>query len=166
MNEYQIAVLKYALAPIIMSFIFAYAYFILSENESLWQKFIVSSHPLIFVAGYCFALIGSRYFEQGSWESGEYVRSVSGNILENILIGMFLAGALMSLVSTYKYKGGKLTKLLIIPTYLVALITVVYIWYDTVTGLVVIYNNAIVLFATLTRMLRLRLRTAHGRCNI
>ena len=121
MNEYQITALKYALAPIIMLFIIAYVYFILSENESLWQKFIVSSHPLTFVLGYCFALFGSQYYERGSWESGEYVNSVSGDILGNILIAIFLIGALMSLVSTYKYKGGKITKFLIIPTYLVAL---------------------------------------------
>ena len=122
MNEYQITALKYALAPIIMLFIFAYTYFALSDNESLWQKFIVSSHPLTFVFGYCFALIGSRYYERGNWESGEYVNSASGDLLGNILIGIYLAGALMSLYSTYKYKGGKITKLLIIPTYLVALI--------------------------------------------
>lgn len=115
LNHYQSSALSEALFSLVVLIICSISYFVLSKNEKLIQKVLISSPPVIFVLAYLFALIGSSYYIKGDWVSGEYIQSEIGSILSNIFVGIFIVGYIMLAYTLRYYKGSYKAHLLLIP---------------------------------------------------
>jgi hypothetical protein len=89
-------------------------YFLASKNESFSKRLLVSAYPLVFILGELFALVGSSYYERGSWESGRYVRTDTGSALVYGLYAIYCVGIVMGVYTTSSFVGSVAFKWLIV----------------------------------------------------
>ncbi len=122
MDEYQISALREGSILIIIMIGASCIYFASSKNTGIRQRILVSMYPMLFLLGEIFALVGSNYYERGSWLNGEYVRTDTGEILTLLHSMIFISGILMSIYTFAKFEGDKLTKFLALPVYFAALL--------------------------------------------
>jgi len=117
-NEYQTDAFGQAAIFVVLLMAASCLYFYASHNKPIAKRLLVSAYPLIFIVGEVYALIGSSYYESGSWVGGEYVSTSIGAILNNGLVAIFAFGLAMAAYTSFRFEGAKILRwlaVLVIP---------------------------------------------------
>ncbi len=125
MIEYQEIVLLKLLAPILILLAIAIVYFVFNNNQSIWNRFIGSSHSLAAMAGAVYAIIACKYTAPGSFVP--HTANFSKILAMAVILGF---------VCVFLFKGNKKFHFLLFPFVL----CVALIWY--IGGMAITHNWA------------------------